>query len=47
MNAFIKIADPLGQEAVDMLKTKFKDQPGALQAITRYESQFKEAIKVQ
>jgi HEAT repeat protein len=45
MNAFIKIADPRGQEAFDILKTKFKDQPGAMQAITQFESQFKAALK--
>lgn len=45
MNAFIKIADPRGQEAFDMLKVKFKDQPGAIQAITQFESQFKAALK--
>lgn len=45
MQAFIAIADPRGQEAFDMLKVKFKDQPGALQAITQHEALFKAALK--
>ena len=45
IQAIIKIADPRGQEAFDMLKVKFKDQPGPMQAITAYEAQFKAAIK--
>lgn len=45
IQAIIKVADPRGQEAFDLLKTKFKDNSGAMQAITEYESQFKAAIK--
>ncbi len=45
MQAVIKIADPHGQEIFDMLKVKFKDQPGAMGAITGYEAQFKAALK--
>jgi aminopeptidase N len=45
IQALIKVADPRGQEAFDMLKTKYKDNPGAMQAITQYEAQFKAALK--
>ena len=44
MNAIIKIADPRGQEAFDLLKTKFKDQPGALNFIGGFEKRFKVAV---
>jgi aminopeptidase N len=44
MNALIKIADPRGQEAFDLVKKKFKDQPGALNFIAGFEARFKEAI---
>jgi HEAT repeat protein len=44
MQAFIKIADPRGQEAFDLLKVKFKDQPGALNFIAGFETRFKSAI---
>ncbi|CAN5428552.1 M1 family aminopeptidase [soil metagenome] len=45
MGSIIKLADPRGQEAIDMLKTKFKDNPGAMQAIGQFEVQLKAAIK--
>ena len=45
IQAVIKIADPRGQEVFDMLKEKFKGQPGPLAAIAEYEAQFKAAIK--
>ena len=45
MNAIIKIADPRGQEAFDILKAKFKDQPGALNIVGSFEERFKAAIK--
>jgi aminopeptidase N len=45
IQAIIKIADPRGQEALDMLKVKFKDQPGAASAIAAMDAQFKAAIK--
>ena len=44
MQALIKIADPRGQEAFDLLKVKYKDNAGATQAILQYEAQFKAAI---
>ena len=45
VEALIKVADPRGQEAFEMLKAKFKDNPGAMQSITQYETQFKAAIR--
>ncbi|MCD9187666.1 MAG: HEAT repeat domain-containing protein [Pyrinomonadaceae bacterium] len=45
MQAFIKIADPRGQEAFDLLKAKFGKNPQFADAINFYESQFKAAIK--
>jgi len=45
IQAIIRVADPRGQEAFDMLKTKFKDQPQAMQAISRFETEFQVAIK--
>lgn len=42
--ALITIADPRGQEAFDMLKAKFKDQPGFMGFINSLEAQFKAAI---
>lgn len=45
IEALIKVADPRGQEAFDMLKTKYKNNTGAMQAIGQYETQFKAAVK--
>ena len=45
LEAFIRIADPRGQEAFDMLKVKYKDNAGAIQAIGEYEKRFKAALK--
>ena len=44
LNAIIRIADPRGQEAFDLLKTKFKDQQGILQFVMSFEQRFKAAI---
>jgi hypothetical protein len=44
IDAIIRIADPRGQEAFDMLKKKFKDNAGAMQYITSHEAMFKSAI---
>ena len=41
--AIAKIGDPRGQEAFDLMKTKFKDNPGAMQFIAAQEAQFKAA----
>lgn len=47
VRAIVRIADPRGQEAFDMLKVKFKDSPNALQQIAFFETQFKAAIAKQ
>jgi len=44
MQSIIKIGDPRGQQAIDMLRTKFKDNPGATQAINRFEADLKASI---
>ncbi|HUR97321.1 MAG TPA: M1 family aminopeptidase [Pyrinomonadaceae bacterium] len=44
MNAFIRIADPRGQEAFDLAKARFKDQPGTVNFITGFEDRFKAAV---
>jgi aminopeptidase N len=43
--AIIRLADPRGQEAFDLLKAKFKDQANALGFVNQLESQFKAALK--
>ena len=45
VEAIIKIADPRGQEAFDLLKTKYKDNQNAMAAIAQYETEFQSAIK--
>lgn len=45
VQAIIKIGDPRGQEAFDLLKVRFKDNPGALNFVNNSETQFKAAIK--
>ncbi|MBA3632416.1 MAG: HEAT repeat domain-containing protein [Acidobacteria bacterium] len=47
VQAIIKLADPRGQEAFDMLKEKFKNQPQILNFATFLESQFKAALPKQ
>ncbi len=42
--SLVKIADPRGQEAFDLLKAKFKDQPQFMNFATFLESQFKQAV---
>ncbi|MET0752179.1 MAG: M1 family aminopeptidase, partial [Pyrinomonadaceae bacterium] len=42
---FIRLADPRGQEAFDLAKEKFKDQPNILGFISQQEAQFKKAIE--
>ena len=44
LNGFVHLADPRAQEVFDLLKTKYKDNPGALNFISNFESQFKAAI---
>jgi aminopeptidase N len=45
LRAIIRIADPRGQEAFDLLKAKFKGQNNIMGFINNFESQFKAAIK--
>ncbi len=47
IQAIIKLADPRGQEAFDLLKEHFKGQAGPLQTIAAWEAEFKAAIKPQ
>ncbi|MET0752804.1 MAG: M1 family aminopeptidase [Pyrinomonadaceae bacterium] len=47
VQAIVKLADPRGQEAFDLLKEKFKNQANILGFVTFFEAQFKEAIKPQ
>jgi aminopeptidase N len=42
--AIVRIADPRGQQAFDMFREKFKNNPGALNFISNFETQFKAAI---
>lgn len=44
-NAIIRLADPRGQEAFDLLKAKFKGQANFMNFINQMESQFKAAIQ--
>jgi len=44
INAIVRIADPRGQEAFDLLKQRFKDNAGAMKFISNLEGQFKAAI---
>lgn len=39
------LADPRAQQAFDMLKAKYKDDANAMNAVTQYETQFKDAVK--
>lgn len=41
----ITLADSRGQEAFDLLKTKYKDDANLMATINQFEAQFKEAIK--
>lgn len=45
IGAIIKLADPRGQQAFDLMRAKFKDQPELLGGISFFEQQFKAAIK--
>ncbi|MBP6002756.1 MAG: hypothetical protein KA746_04905 [Pyrinomonadaceae bacterium] len=45
IQAIVRLADPRGQEALDMLRTKFKDNPGAMQFVASQEAALKAAIK--
>ena len=45
IQAIIKLSDPRGQEAFDLLKEHFKGQAGPLQTIAAWEAEFKAALK--
>ena len=45
IQAIVRLADSRGQEALDLLKTKFKDNPGAMQFVASQEAALKAAIK--
>ncbi|MEO7539637.1 MAG: M1 family aminopeptidase [Pyrinomonadaceae bacterium] len=45
VRAIVRIADPRGQEAFDMLKERYKADPGALRNVTNFEQQFNAAIQ--
>lgn len=45
VQAIVGLGDPRGQEAIDMLKVKFKDNPGAMQFVAAQEAALKAAIK--
>ncbi len=45
LNALIRLGDPRGQEAFDMLKKKYKDQSGLMGFILQTEKRFKDALK--
>jgi hypothetical protein len=44
INAIVRVADPRGQQAFDMLKEKFKGNQNALNFVAALEAQFKAAI---
>jgi aminopeptidase N len=44
INAIVRVADPRGQQAFDLLKVRFKDNAGALNFVNALEAQFKAAI---
>jgi aminopeptidase N len=45
IEAIIRLADPRGQEAFDLMKARFKDQPQLLGGVAFFEQQFKAALK--
>ena len=45
VQAIIKLADPRGQQAFDLLKEHFKGQQGPLNAINAWEAEFKAGLK--
>ncbi|MGI8469088.1 MAG: M1 family aminopeptidase [Pyrinomonadaceae bacterium] len=44
LQAIIKLGDPRGQEAFDLMKAKFKNQPNILGFVAQLESQFKASV---
>ena len=45
LEAIIQLADPRGQQAFDLMKAKFKDDPALMTGVNYYEQQFKAALK--
>lgn len=45
IQAIIRLADPRGQEAFDLMKSKFKDNPQILGGVNFFEQQFQAALK--
>jgi hypothetical protein len=39
------LADPRGQEVFEQLKAKFKDDARMMEAVSQYETQFKDTLK--
>ena len=44
IDAIIKISDPRGQQALDLLKVRYKDNPGVMQTIGNLETEFKAGV---
>ncbi|HXF42763.1 MAG TPA: M1 family aminopeptidase [Pyrinomonadaceae bacterium] len=45
IQAIIKLSDPRGQQAFDLMKEKFKDQPQLLEGVKFFEQQFQAAVR--
>ena len=45
LESLIELADPRGQQAFDLMKAKFKDDPALMSGVNFYEQQFKAALK--
>jgi aminopeptidase N len=45
LEAIIQLGDPRGQQAFDLMRQKFKDDPALLAGVKFYEDQFKAALK--
>ena len=45
LESMIELADPRGQQAFDLMKAKFKDDPALMSGVNYYEQQFKAALK--
>ena len=44
LGSLIRLADPRGQEAFDLARTKFKTQPQLMGYVTMFEAQFKAGL---
>ena len=45
IRGIIRLADPRGQQAFDLMKEKFKDEPNILNFVRQFEEQFKSALE--